>query len=266
MATTRGKAGVADRMQTYPTESGRHATTNESGADREASAWQDRSRIVLTPIAAPSILGLYGFFAATIMVGTNLAGLWGNEESSLTLFTFAFVVGGIAQFLAGMWAYRARDGLATAMHGVWGSFWIAYGIQHLLQATHVLKTTPLTAPDKGFAMWFVALAAITAVGAIAGLTESLGLGIVLAPLAAGSVLFAIGLWGGNISMDRTAGWLFVIAAIAAWYVASAMMLASTTGRTIRPLGKYNAAANVPGRAPMSPIEYAEGEPGVKAGQ
>jgi len=30
--------------------------------------------------------------------------------------------------MAGMWAYRARDAVATAMHGMWGSFWIAYGI------------------------------------------------------------------------------------------------------------------------------------------
>lgn len=263
MATARG---TRDRMDAYPAERPAGSHDQVDRTDRMDEAWLDRSRIVLTPIAAPSILGLYGFFAATIMVGTNLAGLWGDEKSSMTLFTFAFVVGGIAQFLAGMWAYRARDGLATAMHGVWGSFWIAYGIQHLLQATHVLETTPLNKPDKGFAMWFVALAAITAVGALAGLTESLGLGLVLAPLAAGSAVFALGLWGGNVSMDRTAGWLFIVAAVAAWYVASAMMLASTSGRTILPLGKYNAAANVPGRQPMNPIEYAHGEPGVKAGQ
>jgi len=30
--------------------------------------------------------------------------------------------------VAGMCAYRARDAVATAMHGMWGSFWIAYGI------------------------------------------------------------------------------------------------------------------------------------------
>jgi hypothetical protein len=27
-----------------------------------------------------------------------------------------------------MWAYRARDGLATAMHGMWRSFCMAYGM------------------------------------------------------------------------------------------------------------------------------------------
>ena len=66
---------------------------------------------------------------------------------------------GLAQFLAGMWAFKARDGLATAMHGMWGSFWMAYGILEMIFT--VGKTTPPSGawPEIGF--WFVVLAAIT---------------------------------------------------------------------------------------------------------
>jgi uncharacterized protein len=39
-------------------------------------AWTERSRIVLTPVAAPSILGLFGFAGATFMVASLLAGWW----------------------------------------------------------------------------------------------------------------------------------------------------------------------------------------------
>jgi hypothetical protein len=45
-----------------------------------------------------------------------------------------------------------------------------------------------------------------------------------------------------------------------------MMLASTFGRVLFPLGKYRRAANVPGRTPTYPIEFEFGEPGVKHGQ
>lgn len=70
--------------------------------------WEDRSRIVLTPIAAPSVLGLFGFFAATLAVGTNLAGWWGNDTTTaLYLVPFAIVLGGVAQFAAGLFAYGA---------------------------------------------------------------------------------------------------------------------------------------------------------------
>src|SRR5213595_410873 len=96
-----------------------------------------RPRVFLQPIAAPSVLGLFGFGGATFMVAANLAGWYGSTTTSpLFLFPFAAILGGVAQFTAGVWAYRARDALATAMHGTWGSFWIAYGLFWWLVANH----------------------------------------------------------------------------------------------------------------------------------
>ena len=46
----------------------------------------------------------------------------------------------LAQFMAGRWAYRARDSVATALHGTWGSFWFGSGLLRLPLATHVLTT------------------------------------------------------------------------------------------------------------------------------
>jgi uncharacterized protein len=77
------------------------------------------TRINLQPIAAPSILGLYAFAGSTLMVAANMAGWYGNSETALYLIPFTTVFGGIAQFAAGMWAYKARDAIATAMHGTW---------------------------------------------------------------------------------------------------------------------------------------------------
>jgi succinate-acetate transporter protein len=229
-------------------------------------AWMDRTRVTLTPVAAPSILGLFGFFAGTIMVGSHLAGWWGDATSESVLFPFAFAAGGIAQLLAGMWAYRARDGLATAMHGIWGAFWIGYGILQLLLVTKVLPETPLGSENPAFGMWFVALAAITMMGALGALMESLGLFAVLATLTAGSAVFAAGLFAGSLSVEHAAGWLFVISAACAWYVASALMLAGTTGRVVLPVGKWSRDANIPSRPATHALAYEFGEPGVKAGQ
>src|ERR1700752_4522441 len=79
-----------------------------------------RARIYLQPIAAPSILGLYGFAGATFMVAANMAHWYGTPGSPADLAPFAGVFGGFAQFMAGMWEFRGRDGLATAMHGMGG--------------------------------------------------------------------------------------------------------------------------------------------------
>lgn len=231
--------------------------------------WESRSRITLTPIAAPSILGLFGFAGATLIVASNLAGWYGNDRSSLYLAPFAAAFGGLAQFIAGMFAYRARDGLATAMHGMWGSFWLGYGLLNLLFATGALTApTGVYFPELGF--WFIALAAITLMGALASLAENLSLFAVLATLTAGSALMAGASLDGSMTIRHVAGWVLVFSAGFAWYTASAMMLRSTFKRTILPVFRTSSRAalreSLPGSGPIHLIEYERGMPGVKVGQ
>jgi len=223
--------------------------------------------VFLQPLAAPSILGLFGFAGATFIVAANLAGWYGNHTTTpLALAPFAMMFGGLAQLLAGMWAYRARDGIATAMHGMWGSFWLAYGVLNILLAAGAIKAPTPWYHDPAVGYWFFALAIITASGAMASLAESLGLFAVLSTLAAGSGILAGAFLYGSHGWATVAGWVFVFSAGFAWYTASAMMLAAAAGRTILPLGKYKRPANVPGGKPMHPIQLEWAEPGVKMGQ
>jgi succinate-acetate transporter protein len=222
---------------------------------------------MLQPFAAPSVLGLFGFASATFMVALHLTGVYGGAKTNGTLWPFAAMFGGVAQFLAGMWAYRVRDTIATAMHGMWGAFWIAFGILNLLIMWGKIPDHPAgSVSDPAFAMWFWTLGAITAAGALAAIAESLGLFAVLGTLAGGSILFAIGLSAGSVGWVKVAGWVFVASAILAYYVATAIMLLSGTGKVMLPLGKPKKEANVPGGKPVKPIELEWGEPGVKKGQ
>ncbi|HET8979028.1 MAG TPA: GPR1/FUN34/YaaH family transporter [Solirubrobacteraceae bacterium] len=237
--------------------------SNGSAADFDR--WRQSTRVFLQPIAAPSILGLFGFAAATFMVSTNIAGWYGSPTSSpIFLFPFAAIFGGVAQFSAGMWAYRARDGLATAMHGMWGSFWVAYGILWLLVATHDITLPTGKFPELAF--WFFPLAAITFSGAVASVGENLGITATLTSLGAGSALLAIGYLIGGSAWLHTGGWVLFASSICAFYTASAMMWKSSFGRVVLPLGEPKADANIPGREFTHPIEYAHGEPGVRQGQ
>lgn len=237
---------------------------------RDPDAWEDgfaRPRVFLQPIAAPSILGLFGFAGATFIVASNLAGWWGTDTSPMYLAPFAATFGGIGQFLAGMWAYRARDAVATAMHGTWGAFWMAYGILWILLAT---KTVPAPTPAYHFpelGFWFFALAAITLSGTLAAVAEgSFGIAAVLGTLATGAGIAAGSLIYGAHGWVQTAGWIFVVSAGLAWYTATAMMLKAAAGRTVLPLFRRERAANVPGEKPTRPIQLEWAEPGVKMGQ
>ena len=218
-----------------------------------------RPRVFLQPIAAPSILGLYGLAGATFMVAAHMVHWFGSSHTTLLLVPFASIFGGLAQFLSGMWAYKARDGVATAVHGMWGAFWIAFGILTLLLSSGraAVPVAPMF-PELGY--WFIVLAAITWVCTGAAAAENRALVTVLTFLAAGSTICAIGLLGGVEGLIILSGYLFIICAIAAWYTASALMLNEAFGREVWSLGKTAVARQMP------PVTMGIGEPGVIRGQ
>jgi succinate-acetate transporter protein len=195
------------------------AATAGNGKAADLVDWRERTRVFLTPIAPPSILGLFGFAGATFIVSAYLAGWYGAPDTPQYLFPFAATFGGIAQFTAAIWAYRARDGLATAMHGTWGAFWMGFGILFLLGATGALPLTTPVAHDA-FGYWFFALAVITATGALAAMFENVALVCVLTSLAVGSAFLAIGYVTGSPPTAghgwlQAGGWVLIASAICA---------------------------------------------------
>jgi succinate-acetate transporter protein len=250
------------------THLGARTTTNgtANGAPGELAVWRDHARVFLQPIAAPSILGLFGFACATFMVTAHVVGWYGNAKSALLIFPFATTAGGIAQGAAALWAYKARDGLATAIHGIWAAFWLAYGFLNFMIA---LKLIPAPAPHAAvpeLGYWFFVLAAVTLAGMIASLGESFAITSVLAPLWVGAGLLGVFYLVGGSGWEKAGGYVTMASAFTAFYAASAMMLASAFGRVIFPFGKYRREANVPGNQHTYPIQFELGEPGVKQGQ
>jgi uncharacterized protein len=250
-------------MATAQSQAIGHST---NGAARELEEWRTHARVFLQPVAAPSILGLFGFSAATFMVTAHLVGWYGTAKSPTLIFPFAVAAGGVAQGAAALWAYKARDGLATAIHGIWAAFWLGYGLLNLLIAVgDIPAPAPHAAvPELGY--WFFALAAITAAGALASLGESLAITSVLAPLFVGAGLLGVFYTVGGTGWEKAGGYVTMASSFTAFYAATAMMMAASWRRTILPLGKYRSEANVPGGKPMYPIQFELGEPGVKQGQ
>src|SRR5918911_326176 len=190
-------------------------------------------------------LRLYGFAGATFMVAANLAGWYGGATSPHFLFPFAAFFGGLAQFMAGMWAYRARDGLATAMHGMWGSFWMAYGLLNLLFALGVITAPTPNGLFVELGYWFIVLAVTTWIGTWVATAKSGALAGVLGFLAAGSTAMVIACLIGSTAWAALAGWLFIAAAAIAWYTGTALMAEDGFGRPVLPVFKPGRAAQMP---------------------
>jgi uncharacterized protein len=264
MTNFRQRSVIAVASQTEPPAQRPTRNGHDGRRPPEFQQWVNSTRVVLQPVAAPSVLGLFGFAIATFMVSTNIAGWYGGSTSPTYLFPLASVVGGVAQFSAGMWAYRARDTVATAVHGVWGSFWIAYGILWLLVTVGALHLPGGRFPELAF--WFFPLAAVTASCAVASLRTNLGIVLTLCALAVGAALLGVGYDRGSTTWLHAGGWVLFASAVAAFYSGSAMMWRSSLGRVILPLGEPKGAANVPGHTVAYSIEFHDGEPGVRQGQ
>lgn len=216
------------------------------------------AQIYLQPIAAPSVLGLFGFAGATFMVAAHMAHWYGGARTDLYLAAFAATFGGLAQFTAGMWAFKARDAMATAMHGTWGSFWIAYGLLQLAFISGTLAQPTGAFPALGY--WFIVLAAVTWMGMLAATASNKLVAVVLGFLAAGSTAAAVSELLGSEGGKIVAGYLFIVSAIVAWYTASALMLESSFNRPILGLGVTARRRQEPKLIP------GKGEPGVVRGQ
>ena len=243
-------AGFGQRLRENSEGSG-ESNGHRPGAGGEA-------RVFLQPIAAPSVLGLFGFAAATFMVSANLAGWYGSNSTQEYLAPFAAMFGGVAQFLAGMWAYKARDAIATAMHGMWGAFWIAYGILFLLISTGTLSATGVNF-SLGVGYWFAMLSAITLMGAIAALGENVALATVLNTLWVGAGCLAVGFLTTTHFWVVIGAYVLLLSALCAWYTAGALMFEGA-GRPILPVGKTRKTVEKAG------LSVGTGEPGVQHGQ
>ena len=213
-------------------------------------------RISLQPIAGPSILGLYGLAGATFMVAAHLCRWYGGSMTPIYLFPFAAMFGGLAQFLAGMWAFRARDAVATAVHGMWGSFWISYGILTVVMSLGKIRQPTGPWPEMGY--WFIVLAAITWACVAAAAAENKGMVTTLVFLALGSTVAAISEFFPAEWLMILTGYLFMVASFAAWYTASALMLHEAFGREVWGIGRPHVST--------PSVSIGVGEPGVVKGQ
>lgn len=204
----------------------------------EAARPAIETHISLQPVAAPMILGLYALASGVFLLGSFILGWFPDNSNPLGLFPFIGLFAGLAQLLAAMWAYRARDGLGTILHGVWGSLWLAYGVGNLLFALGALP-----APISGlgeFGMWLLIASAITVVATVAAAARSLMLTVTLGVLTIGSILATIGYLIGATGWITAGAIGFVAAGVLAWYVASSLLLNGAFGRHILPMGRIRA--------------------------
>jgi uncharacterized protein len=203
--------------------------------DEEIESLEERAAAT---IADPTPLGLWGFATGTWVTGTVLAGVF--PASALTATIPVLVVfAGLAQFIAGLFAYRRANVLAATAFCSFGSFNVLTGALLAMQARGIVPTAGDPLVLEGFIL--ISFGFIAFALTLAALPTNAGIVITLGLLAVGYTLSGIPDLTGAVAnganlIKALGGWFLVGSAFFAYYTGAALVVNSSWGRTVLPIG------------------------------
>lgn len=219
-----------------------HATWTKAGpvvsrmSEDEIAALEEQT---MATVGDPTTLGLWAFATGTWIAGTVIGGIF-TEGAITGTAPMLLIFAGIAQFIAGLYAYRRAQSLSATAFCCFGSFSATIGTLLLLQAGGVLANNPAGALLEGFffeSFAFIALtlalAAMEANMAFVAVLGILGIGYALAGIP---YLTGMAAQGGYGIIGNIGGWFLVASALCAYYAGAAMIVNSTWRRPALPLG------------------------------
>lgn len=214
-----------------------------------------RVEVVLRPVASPTSLGLFGLAAATFTLsGLQLGWVAPSEGHHVALVLVAFAA--VAQLVASVTAFVARDGTVATVMGVLSLTWLTVGV--------VMLTLPpgRRSPALGLLLLFSGVA-VGLTGVTAALTK---LGAALVFLTASVRLLLTGAFhlAGSPWLKETAGVVGLLLFVLAIYVAWASELEDALGRTVLPVGRRGKGRTAMHGSLLEQTEDLATEPGVRA--
>jgi len=235
-------------------------TLGDVPVDHELIANGPPARIFLKPIAAPSALGLAAYASSTFIISTYLTAWYGNPGTQAMIWPFVLTFGGFGQFAAGMWAFNARDTLATVFHTMWGSFWIAFSLYLFLGANNTVPGTYRYDYNEAWAIWMVPLTVLTYICAAASFFRDLPLAVTFTTLGTASLFGILGWFLHSAACIKIMGYLGIVSsAFAAYRVACFLMAEAVHNhRDVLPRFRHPAHKYHTGRG----YQHGFGEPGV----
>lgn len=200
-------------------------------AEREQDLTKEGTSVVESGVADPAPLGLSAFATTTFVFAISLAGLVGDEAVNLFI-PMALIYGGLAQLLAGMWEFKNQNTFGATAFSSYGAFWISFGILEIF--ARQLGIAEEFAP-VALAWFFLGWTIFTFYMCIGSWGVNAALGITFTVLLVVFILLVISEFSHSVGLRNTAGYLGIVAAIGAWYIAAADVINDTYGRTILPI-------------------------------
>lgn len=181
-------------------------------------------------IANPGPLGLSGFALTTLVLSAWNSGIIAGADV-LIVIGLAVFYGGIAQFSAGMWEFRTGNTFGATAFASYGAFWLSFAA--LLIPGFGVAFGSKTGPSSTALAWYLlGWTIITGILMIGSFRTNGGTALVFILLFVTFLLLCIGAFGGagaGQGMTKIGGYVGIVTAIVAWYVALAGILSGVSG-------------------------------------
>ena len=191
-------------------------------------------------IADPIPLGLAGFASARFTVSTVYAGWFRFNPGDLALaIPVALIFGGIASFLAGMWAFRRGNVLAATTFATFGAFNASWAILQWMVLVGVLPRVA-NGGDAGSVSGVLVLtfSLISLYLGLAALAQNPGLAAVLFMMALTHAFLGAWALAPQATWLRIAGgYCGLISSLLAFLMSAALVINSAAGHEAIPLPK-----------------------------
>lgn len=183
----------------------------------------------VTPIADPAPVGFAGF-ALTVFLFSAINAGWLAQIG--TFIPLALLYGGLAQLLAGMWAFRNNNAFGAVVFTSYGAFWGAMGFFFFFGDR--LGVLAGVGPAAGFTLlgWTV----FTSYLWIASITVNRAMFITFTVFMLALIMLDLGFLLAVNGFVVAGGYAGIVLAICAWYTSAAGVLNHAFGREILPLG------------------------------
>jgi uncharacterized protein len=189
-----------------------------------------RTGRVLSITADPGPLGLAGFALTTFVLSMFNADLVSRAGEPVVL-GLALAYGGLAQFAAGMWAFRRGDTFAALAFTSYGAFWLSFWAL----VTFFVKAIPEAHAGTAIGLYLWGWGIFTVLLWLGSFTRTAAVNAVLFALAVTFILLGIGNSGADDSIIKAGGWAGLVTAALAWYAALGELLEANLGRAVLPL-------------------------------
>lgn len=178
--------------------------------------------------ANPGPLGLCGFALTTWLLCLINAGIFDTQSLGLVI-AMAFAFGGSAQIIAGMFEFKKGNTFGFTAFISYGAFWWSWA----LFVVFFKGETPTT-----FIAWYLGCwGTFTLMMLFAALAKAKALQAIFFFLTLTFYALAIGDAAGIHAIVNLGGFLGLITALCAFYLAAAEVINESYGKTVLPIGQ-----------------------------